>query len=195
MSSRPQSTAGSDDAGRREPQLLRFGLRQLFLFVSAAAILCAVAASTGGPWPWLVGFLASLVAAHVTGNFLGTRLRDSSAEVQRWKAANSPLGADVPAATPEPVRWSELGLPEQTPLGLFQPAPPRRVHGATVAGAIAGGAVGIVALAYVSGEQTTWPGLVVGALSCGVMGAWLAMLVSSFWMIARHAWKHALGKR
>lgn len=180
---------------RPEPQLFRFGLRQLFFAVAAAAGFLTLLAATDGPWPWIIAFLAALVAAHVAGNSLGTRLRDTSVDVRQWRATYGAGAPDDPAATPQPIKWAELSLPEPTPLRLHQPAPRRRVQGATILGALGCGAGGAVALAYVAGEQATWPGFIVGAISCGVMGAWLAMLVSSFWMIARQAWKHANGKR
>lgn len=180
---------------QREPQLFRFGLKQLMLAMAGAASLFALLAVTDGVWPWIIAFIALMAAAHVMGNSLGTRLRDTSADVRQWRGAQWPGGVDGPAATPQPVQWAELTLPDPTPLRLHDPPPRRRVQGATILGALAGAVGGAAALARVAGQQAGWPGLAVGAISCGVMGAWLAMLVSSFWMIARQAWKHALGKR
>jgi hypothetical protein len=42
-----------------------------------------------------------------------------------------------------------------------------------------------------AGPAVTWPGLAFGAVSCGIMGAWIALLVSNFWVIARQALRHA----
>jgi len=177
----------------REPHLFRFGLRQLFSLVSAAAVLCTLLAVTSGPWPWIIAFFAALVMAHVAGNFLGTRLRDTSEEVKHWKSVHSATGPDDPASTPEPVRWAELGLPAQTPLAWHAPAP-RRLCWVIIGVAAASATGGTVALVLLAGEHGSLPALAVGAVSCGVIGAWASLLASSFWAIARHAWRHALGK-
>jgi hypothetical protein len=175
-----------------EPHLFRFGLRQLFSLVSAAALLCTLLAITSGPWPWIIGFMAALVVAHVAGNVIGTRLRDTSEQVKRWKSTHGSDGPDEPAATPEPVRWAELGLPDQTPLAWHMPTP-RRLSWLIAGVAVASGIGGAAALVLLAGERGSWPALALGAVSCGVIGAWAALLASSFWAIARHAWRHAQG--
>jgi len=71
------------NAPEREPILFRFGLRRLFVFLSAATVLSAVLARVGGVWTVFIGLGAALVAAHVLGTFVGTRLRDTSRELQR----------------------------------------------------------------------------------------------------------------
>src|SRR5262245_44069138 len=113
MSSVPVDSASVRDSrapvrSLREPHLFRFGLKHLFLLASACTVFCALVTTTGGPWPWVIAFFSALIVAHVAGNSLGTRLRDTSAEVQRWRAGLLPPGADDPAATPEPVKWAEL---------------------------------------------------------------------------------------
>jgi len=169
-------------------------MRRLLVVMAVAAAFFALLAATDGVWPWLITFVALMVAAHVAGNSLGTRLRDTSADVRRWRGAQFPGGIDDPAATPQPVDWAALALPEPTPLRLHQPPPPRRVHAAAALGAVVGAAGGAFALAHLAGDRAGWPGLAVGAISCGVMGAWLSLLATSFWLIARQAWKHALRK-
>jgi hypothetical protein len=198
MSSLPKRVVGTFQAspvqGReREPHLFRFGLRQLFLLVSAVAVLCMLLAITSGPWPWVISFFTALVVAHVAGNSIGTRLRDTSEDVKRWKSAHGTAGPDEPAATPEPVAWEEIGLPPQTPLAWHDPAP-RRL-GWIIAAVAAASAIGSsAALAFLTGQHAGWPALAVGAVSCAIIGAWIALLASSFWTIARHAWRHAQGK-
>jgi hypothetical protein len=184
--------ASSAHGREREPHLFRFGLRQLFLLVSAAAVLCMLLAITSGPWPWVIAFFTALVVAHVAGNSIGTRLRDSSEDVKRWKSAHGTAGPDEPAATPEPVAWEELGLPPQTPLAWHDPAP-RRLSWVIAAVAAASAIGGSAALTLLARAHTGWPAIAVGAVSCAVIGAWAALLASSFWAIARHAWRHAQG--
>jgi hypothetical protein len=74
----------SETVSEREPNLMRFGLRHMFIFVSLAAVLAALAAQTDGAGPIVLGSLILLIGAHVLGTFLGTRLRDTSHEVLRW---------------------------------------------------------------------------------------------------------------
>ena len=62
------SAAGEPEAAPegREPQLFRFGLKQLFLVVSAASLLFALLTTTPGPWPWLIAVFAALFMAPMT---------------------------------------------------------------------------------------------------------------------------------
>ena len=187
-----QTAERTDDdqtvAAVREPNLLRFGLRQLFLFVSAAAALCAVLAGSGLAWRIVIGSFAALAAAHVFGTMVGTRLRDTSADVQRWKATRPGGDRDDPIATPPPFRLADLSLPAESPLALYQPAGRRRAFVVGMALGLAAGAAGIH---WGVGKDVTWPELALGSVSCGVIGAWIAMLGTSFWTIARHTWRDA----
>jgi hypothetical protein len=188
------SLQASPATGRdREPHLFRFGLRQLFLLISAAAVLCTLLAITSGPWPWVIAFFTALVIAHVAGNSIGTRLRDTSEDVKRWNSAHGTAAPDAPAATPEPVAWEKLGLPPQTTLAWHNPAP-RRLGWVIAVAAAASAMGGSAALALWARDHAGWPAIAVGAVSSGVIGAWVALLASSFWTIARHAWRHAQGK-
>jgi len=175
---------------RREPQLLRFRLRQMFYMVTLASVLCALLVGTEGPWPWLISLAALLAAAHVLGNLLGTRLRDTSQEIVAWRALQPELDPDLPVATGLPIELAKLNLPPGTPLASHE----RIARGTAwfVAGGLALGLVaGSMAIALTIGPRIEWAGWVVGTISCGVLGAWAAFLASSFSSIARHAWRHA----
>jgi len=174
----------------REPQLFRFGLRRLFFFVSGATAFIALLASCEGVWPWVILFSATLVAAHVLGNAVGTRLRDSSRDVQIWKAGRPSRDRDEPVATRQPVPWAELSLPVGTPLALHGTSSWRR-NGAVAAGAVLGLALGASGIHLSVGDDVTWIGLAVGSISCAVMGGWFALLATNFCVILRHAWRHA----
>jgi hypothetical protein len=194
MSTVPKSAVGVASIPpippEREPNLARFGLRHLFFFFSVATVLCAVLAKVGGVWPIVIGSLVALVAAHVLGTFLGTRLRDTSEEVQRWKGRPGSPDRDEPVALPQPVRISEIRLPEVTPLASFE-----RIHRwcawCIAAGAALGIGLGAVGIYAAVGDQVTWLGLALGAVSAGVIGAWTALLGTSFWTISRHALRQA----
>jgi hypothetical protein len=169
---------------------MRFGLRQLFVFVSLATLLIAAMATLGGVWPWVIGSLAALVAAHVFGTFLGTRLRDTSAEVTQWKARPGSPDRDEPVALPQPVSVADLNLPATTSLASYEKIGRWR-NWLVAAGTVLGFATGGVGIHRALGEDVTWPGLALGAVSCGVIGAWAALLGVNFYTIARHVIREA----
>ena len=182
--------ASSPSPPPREPHLLRFGLRHMFVMVTLLSVLCASLVLTKGAWPLVIGVVTILVAAHVFGTMVGTRLRDTSQDVQQWRAANPDLDDDAPRAQLGPVQLESTPLPPTTPLA-------DRGHANhwllwfVLAGALLGFVVGGAVLGLTIGSRISWPGLIVGALSCGVLGSWAAFLASSFGTIARHAWRHA----
>jgi len=174
----------------REPHLLRFRLWQLFFFVTLLSLLCALLVLTDGPWPLVIGVTTVLVAAHVFGTLVGTRLRDTSREVLQWRSANSELDDDQPRANLQPGDVPKSALPPATPLAN---------HGRVghwliwfvLAGALLGTVTGGTIIALTIGSRIGWAGWAVGTISCGVLGTWAAFLASSFSSIARHAWRHA----
>ena len=176
--------------GRREPHLLRFGLRQMFFMLSLASVLCGLLVGADGPWSLMIGGLVLLVGAHVLGNLLGTRLRDTSEEVLQWRAMQPGAAPDHPVATGQPIELAKLNLPPGTPLANRERVAhwtAQFVGGGLVSGLIFGGTV----IALTIGPRIEWAGWVVGTISCGVLGAWAAFLASTFSCIAHHAWRHA----
>ena len=159
--------------------------------VSLLSALCALLVITEGPWPLVISIGAVLVAAHVLANLIGTRLRDTSAEVIKWRAGNPALGPDDPMAHTEPVEIAKLGLPPSTPLADHGKVGGRWLMWFVVSGALLGAVFGGVTILLTIGPQIGWPGWVVATLSCTVLGTWAAFLASSFSSIARHAWRHA----
>lgn len=174
----------------REPHLFRFGLRQLFLAITLLSVLCALLVLTKGAWPLVIGISALLLAGHLFGTLIGTRLRDTSHEVRHWKAGQPRFLDDGPRAELQPGASARASLPPRTPLA-------NRGHTNhwllwfLVGGAMLGMLVGGPLLGLTIGSRIGWPGLVVGTVSCGVLGIWTAFLASCFSSIARHAWKHA----
>jgi hypothetical protein len=174
----------------REPNLLRFGLRQWFSFVSAIVILCALLARLEGVGPIVLGSVVALIAAHVFGTFLGTRLRDTSGEVYRWKGRAGSPDSDTPVASRQPIALEELALPAATSLA-DRTSDGKRSRAALALGGLSGLLLGGWGIHLLAGPTATWPGLALGAASCGVIGAWTALLWISFWAIIREAWRHA----
>jgi hypothetical protein len=183
--------AASPGVPEREPNLFRFGLRRLFFFLSMAVVLAAVMARMGGAWPIVVGSGVAMVAAHVLGTFLGTRLRDTASEVQRWKARPGSSDRDEPVALPQPVCIAELRLPEIDLLLAGHERIGRLRYWPTVAGAVVATLLGGVVIGWALGDDVTWPGLILGSLSCSVIGAWAGWLGANFWVISRHALRQA----
>lgn len=175
---------------RREPHLLRFGLKQMFIMLSLASVFCWSLVGTEGPWPLLIVLAVLLAGAHVLGNLLGTRLRDTSEEVLQWRAQQPGAAPDQPVAIGQPVELATLDLPPSTPLASHE----RITHWTAWfvgAGLICGLIFGGTVIALTIGPRIEWAGWVIGTISCGVLGAWAAFLASTFSTIARHAWRHA----
>lgn len=177
----------------REPHLFRFGLRQLLFFFTLAGVFCALMVKTDGPWPLVIGVTTLLIGAHLFAALVGNRLRDTSQDVIKWKAASSGVDDDAPRAESEPSEAAKASLPPTTPLADHG----RVSHwllwiliGGAIAGMILGGAI----LALTIGERIGWAGWLVGTVSCSVLGGWVAFLASSFGSIAKHAWRHASEK-
>ncbi|TWU20796.1 hypothetical protein Pla144_48480 [Bythopirellula polymerisocia] len=178
----------------REPHLLKFGLKKLFLIVTLASLFCALMVLTHGPWPLVIFFLALLTLAHVLGNMIGTRLRDTSHEIRLWRATDPRQSPDSPLATPQPYELAKLSLPEETNLAGFG----RIVSGFRwflLSGFSVGALLGGTLLAVTIGNRIGWAGWVVGTVSSAVLGTWVAFLGVSFTAIARDALRQAHGKK
>ena len=166
----------ADDSGSalKPPQ---FTLRMLLVAITIAGGLFAVLAAIGAVWSVAVLFLLLLIAAHVIGNSMGTRLRDSSS---RQIVANQAPATSRPAAdfATTPRRLAERN----------------RLHWITAviatSGALAGGYFGGSALAA-SYPTASNAALTLGVVSSGVLGGFLGFVVSSFVSVARQAWHDA----
>ena len=134
-----------------------------------------------------------MVAAHVLGNLIGTRLRDTSDEVVRWRISDPRQAPDRPLMTPQPCDLATLPLPPETNLANFG----RLVRGMKwflLAGLLVGLVLGGTVLAFTIGHRIGWAGWAVGTISGAVLGTWLAFLAVSFTTIARDALRQAHGR-
>ncbi len=78
----------------RQPQLLRFGLRQMFVAVTLLCGLMALLVLTRGPVALAIAGLTALIGAHVFATFVGTRLQEISQEAtqsQKDETKDAPL--------------------------------------------------------------------------------------------------------
>jgi hypothetical protein len=164
------------------PKPPQFSLRTLFALVSALGVLLAVFEA--------IGLLASLglllflilVGLHVIGNALGTTLRDQSpSPAQVRDGLLAPIGPlEYRMQLDRPRTTSRLS--EQLHLGWV-------VAAATLLGAVAGGYTGTWVLVQI-GDQST-RGLILGAISSGVLGAFFGGLSGCFLKTWLSAWWQA----
>jgi hypothetical protein len=124
----------------------------------------------GSIWSLAILLLAALVAGHVAGNALGTKLRDRAA--RREIAAPDRSGPRPPIASPQRLTV------------------PARLHWMTmvmaVGGAVAGAYFGGSALSASYPEATT-AAVVVAFASSGVLGGLAGFAASSFVFVVQQA--------
>jgi hypothetical protein len=167
------------------PRLLeppRFTLRALLGWVTALCALLALLVSLPRGLAWVAGGLAALIAAHVLGNSLGTRLRALGRGSQDRMPPDRPIAPASPIQSAPPLPVTRLG--EKHRLSRTMPI-------ATAAAATLGAVVGGLLLAWFNHPQGTVPGMVLGGLSCGFLGGFAGFLASSFLEIFGRAWNEA----
>jgi hypothetical protein len=175
----------------REPNLFRFGLRQFFGFVSGLALLLGMMAMIGGGWAVALGFGAAMVAAHVIATTLGTRLRNSSREIERFTIAK--LGGSPEVPPPRgPLTAAELAALTATPLARREQSP-LRTWAALAIGALSGASLGAAIIPLITGPTANAAEIGLGTVSCAVIGAWGALGAAHFYSVARRTWRDAKG--
>jgi len=172
---------------------MRFGLRQLLLFVALLSLLFAAMELADGPWSLVILGAAVLVGAHVLGNLIGTRLRDSAAVRRRHGAEAQQLPLHSHHSTPYAQALKEHQLRSNTCLAAFGWRR-RWLRWFLIAGVMVGAAAGATIINFSLGTRVGWAGWIVGTISSGVLGFWVAFLASSFGSIARIAWRQAHDK-
>jgi hypothetical protein len=173
-----------------EPSPFRFGLRQFFAVVSGLVLLLGVMAMIGGGWAVGLGFGAALVAAHVIATSLGTRLRNSSREIERFTVAK--LGGNGPEVPPPrgPLTADELAALTATPLARHEHSP-LRTWAALAVGALAGGSLGAGIIPLIAGPTANAAEIGLGTVSCAVIGAWLTLGAWHFYSVVQRTWRDA----
>ncbi len=148
----------------------QFSLRTLLCWMAGLCVLFAVLAQLPLVWALTAVWFLLLIAAHVVGNALGTRLRDVGA-----------VGPDGDAEPPPPAQPTRKLQPQPEASKLHQRTPLGRVMFAVAAlGACLGGSLGGNAAAFATGDSMTFSGLAVATISSGVMGALFGFLAASF---------------
>jgi hypothetical protein len=160
--------------------LSQFNLRTLFAAVAVLALICAIARYGGWAGLLAASTFAALIAAHVVGNALGTRLRDEVSPQLNAKPitpATRPFG---PRIVTVPRR-----LHERTPIG-------RLILVTSTGAAGVGGILGGLALAFWTGAS--FAGWLVGTLSSALLGGFFGFLLASFLEMTLGAWWQAAGE-
>jgi hypothetical protein len=171
------------------PPRLRFGLRHLFWFLTAACVLLALIAGfpEGGYAPIALMLAIAVVSLHLISTAVGCRLRTEADKQTRYlrpaiEGAAVPTEPDGPAIARTPIR---------SPLHQRGHAMPW-LPAVVAAGAACGGATGAILLEFSIGNRATGVGIAVGAVSTAVLGGWFAFLASNFWAILRQGWADAI---
>lgn len=170
-----------------DPQLFRFRLRQILLFVTFVSLLLAAIVSSSGLTAAVLLLATLVVVFHVLSTSLATQLRSHTDRSIAQRAAareHDEVLADplVRANHANPPRspWHGRG---STPLPWLT----RLIAAAMAIGGIAGAAL----LTLVIGRETSAAGIMVGSLSLAVVAGWIAFVGYSFVGVFRHGLKAA----
>jgi hypothetical protein len=158
----------------------RFTLRALLGAVTALGCLFGLMTALGTVWSMALVLFLTLIAAHVAGNSLGTKLRDRAS---RRGPGERPVDFQ-PGQRPK--------LEVVSPQPLTQRARLNRVTlVVAAAAALAGGALGGAAAAEIY-PRAGAAALALGAGSSAILGAFVGFAVTSFVCVVRAAMREAL---
>jgi MFS family permease len=160
----------------------QFHLRTLLLAIAVISALFALLQAVGLYSFLVLVFFLGLIACHVIGNALGTRLRDEARRLAQVEGA-APDPPPTTGALPAKPPASQLTENRKLPRGLL---------GFTTAGAVLGGIVGGALITAVTWQHITVAGIALGVGSMAVLGGFAGFLASSFYMVAHGALREAL---
>jgi hypothetical protein len=174
-----------------EAPLVRFRLRHMLLGTAAVSVLLAALMSLEGQGRLVLMVTVGVLAGHVAATLIGLRLRRNAERRRLWQRETGVTDLDESAS-----RRPTIGTP------IAKLAPPTALGARTTrlgwlpvfvaSGALVGGLAGACLLAETVGHRVTSAGLVVGAVSSGMLGAWLAFVMGGFVGISRQAWREAV---
>jgi hypothetical protein len=178
MSTIPHDSNWQDD---ERPSLLeppQFHLRTLMIVTAACASLFALFSVVSVLVSTFVVFFLVLIAAHVVGNAVGTRLRDGATQ-RPFSSEQQARTITRPQQTNQPQR-----LREST-------AVDRRTMVYSAVGAIAGGTLGGVILSAVNWSNITPPAVILATGSSAILGGLATFLATCFLTTIRCALREA----
>lgn len=175
--------------------LLRFGLRQLFLFMAAFSALLAAVASSSGLTSLVLLLAVSIVVMHVFATALGTRLQLRTEQEQLHREAQQSKMRESSAIYEQSAKLQAIRSAPRSPWHsrgcTYLPWLPRLVIGAMMVGGLGGG----VLLGGTIGHRTSVEGIIVGAASFAVLGGWISFLGGNFYGVFRHGFRQALAEQ
>jgi len=177
----PTGRPGPNRANPADLPFFRFGLKQLFIYVSFVCILLAAMVIVKGIAALAVLLVALVIGAHVLGTALGTRLRDKADNQRNDLSPHSSFLIGHSSFSPTPSLWHGRNRDALRRLPLL-----------IAAGIAFGGVAGGIFLAYAIGSRTSIAGVMIGALSLAVVGGWIAFIASSFYAIFRDGLREAI---
>jgi hypothetical protein len=166
-----------DPQPSRPPQ---FGLRTMFLGVTLLSAAFALFTAVGAAISAALLMLGSLLAAHVVGNAIGTRLR----EQESLPPSESP---------PQSLDLNRVAQNESAQRLRENTAIDRRWMIIAGLGALIGSVAGGFAISVAVGSKLTLAGLCLGTVSSAVLGGFAGFMAMSFWTVARSAFAEAAG--
>jgi hypothetical protein len=160
----------------------RFTLRTMLLAVTALGCLFGMMSALGTVWSMVILLFGCLVAGHVLGNSLGTRLRDGAPK----RSGVSQALRDARFAVTHRSGVEGSGLSQRTRLSRVTLV---MSFGGATAGAFLGG-TGLAAIYPDAGA----PAVALGVVSSAVLGGFMGFLTSSFLSVTLKAWREALAQ-
>lgn len=173
-----------------ETPLLRFSLRNLLYLVAAISLLLTIWISVNGQLKIVLMVSVLVVVAHVMATYLGGALKRNAQRARMWREQTGIADPDESASRVPCLPAHRSNLPPVGALGQ-QSMRLRWLPLLVAAGAIAGGVIGWIGLEATVGPRVTLAGMLFGAASTALLGAWIAFLAIGFVTITRHAWLEA----
>jgi heme O synthase-like polyprenyltransferase len=171
MAEKTEHSESNDHPGLPPPQ---FGITSLFLWVAVVGVVLMLRGVIGGYYTLLVVVFLLAVIAHITGNAIGTRLKERSRLAKR-----SHEDEDDHFARNHQGRISHTHFAPTTLLShkysLGKPIIIAPILGFVVAGTFGGYKLGAA-----HWEHSTLMGIACGVLACGTLGAIGGFLFGSF---------------
>ncbi len=158
----------------------RFSLRTLFLGITAISLVLAVMVSVGVVGTLGLLLFLLLIAAHVAGNSLGTRLRDGG---------DAPLDTRPSRAIVAQTMRNAPHIPPPQRLCEHKSLP-RSLFGLALLGALVTGYLGGRTLSHTYPDAPR-SAIIVAHLSSAVLGAFAVFILTSFLAVARQAFCEA----
>ena len=191
MASVPLSVENGPENGDDLP-LLRFGLRQLLLFMAAVSAVFAALALSHGLTALVILLGVVVVTAHVFATALGSRLRARADRHQMFESIERLPLHEIASAAERSQRMASVRSGPRSPWQTRGTTVLPWLSRLVITAIACGGVVGAVYLAVTIGYRTSPAGVIVGGGSVAVLFGWCAFLVGSFYGVFRHGFRESV---